>query len=203
MKMKTRKNFKISFTILTLLIAGLFISCQQGERVDDKVRNEVENLRDNLNDLNEDDSNFADNLQSELEDFEESMNDLKEDVNESGEQINMEIRQAMNDLQAEARTLRMKVERKTTDNDRSGFTGNMRNNTGDAVSGDRTAQAQRDTTVTDTTGTDQNLFGDNTTNSNQMIDQEIRADFQNFKQNINQWVDRLSARTNNNNQDYN
>src|SRR5690554_1109277 len=152
MKMKTRKNFKISFTILTLLIAGLFISCQQGERVDDKVRNEVENLRDNLNDLNEDDSNFADNLQSELEDFEESMNDLKEDVNESGEQINMEIRQAMNDLQAEARTLRMKVERKTTDNDRSGFTGNMRNNTGDAVSGDRTAQAQRDTTVTDTTG---------------------------------------------------
>jgi gas vesicle protein len=120
--MKTRKKFSISFTIITFLIAGLFVSCQQGENIDDKVQSEVEDLRDNLNDLSTDDSNFADNLHSELEDFEESMNDVKEDMNETGEQISMEVRQAVNDLQAEARSLRMKLERRTqAGDDNSGF----------------------------------------------------------------------------------
>ncbi len=196
MKMKTRKNFKISFTIITFLIAGLFISCQRGERIDERVQNEVEDLRDNLNDLSENDSDFSDKLHSELEDFEESMNDLKEDINESGEQVSMEIRQAINDLQAEARSLRMKVERRTDVDDDSGIVGDFGIDDDDAVGGDRTAQAQRDTTIRDTTDTGQGLFGDNTGGVH-TIDQEIRADFQNFRQNVNQWVDRLSTGTNN------
>ena len=210
--MKTRKRFRISLTIFTFLLAGLFVACQQGENINEKVRNEVEDLRDDLNDLDENDSNFADNLHSELEDFEESMNDLKEDMNESGQQISMEARQAINDLQAEARSLRMKLERRTDagndsglfgDNDNRGTTaregGANRSTTardGDAISGDRTAQAQRDTTVRDTTGIGEGLFNDND-QSAARIDNEIRSDFQNFRQNVNQWVDRLSANTDN------
>ena len=102
MKMKTSKRFKISFTIIMFLMAGFFVSCQQGDNINEKVQNEVESLRNDLNDLKEDDSNFANKLHGELEDFEESMNDLKEDMNESGMQVTMEARQAINDLQAEA-----------------------------------------------------------------------------------------------------
>jgi DNA repair exonuclease SbcCD ATPase subunit len=206
MKMKTRKNFKISFTIMILLIAGLFISCQQGERIDEKVQNQVEDLRDDLNDLSEDDSNFADNLHGELEEFEESMNDIKEEMNESDEQISMEIRQAVNDLQAESRSLRMKLERRTqAGDDDSGLMGDMRDNDDrdydDAVNGDRTVQAQRDTSLTDTMGTDERMYTENES-SMHTIDQEIRAEFQNFRQNVNQWVDRLSASTGEDRNDY-
>lgn len=208
MKMKTSKRFKISFTIIMFLMAGFFVSCQQGDNINEKVQNEVESLRDDLNDLKEDDSNFANNLHDELEDFEESMNDLKEDMNESGKQVTMEARQAINDLQAEARTLRMKIERRTQAGDNnSGIVGNRMdrdnglerdndllgrdndNGIRDAVSGDRTAQAQRDTSIRDNVGT--RSYSDN----NQLIDQELRADFQSFRQNVNQWVDRLSAGT--------
>jgi hypothetical protein len=206
MKMKTRKNFKISFTIMTLLIAGLFISCQQGERIDEKVQNQVEDLRDDLNDLSEDDSNFADNLHGELEEFEESMNDIKEEMNESDEQISMEIRQAVNDLQAESRSLRMKLETRTqAGDDDSGLMGDMGDNDDrdydDAVSGDRTVQAQRDTSLTDTMGTDERMYTENES-SMHTIDQDIRAEFQNFRQNVNQWVDRLSASTGEDRNDY-
>lgn len=186
MKMKTRKKFSISFTIITLLIAGLFVSCQQGENIDEKVQSEVEDLRDNLNDLSVDDSNFADNLHSELEDFEKSMNDLKEDMNESGEQISMEARQAVNDLQAEARSLRMKIENRTQVDENEGLFSGSENE--DAVSGDATAQAQRDTTIDDTTRYNEQLSDDVN-----RVGQEIQTEFQDFKQNVDQWVDRLSA----------
>lgn len=198
--MKTRKKFSITFTIISFLIAGLLVSCQQGENIDDKVQSEVEDLRDNLNDLSPDDSNFADNLHSELQDFEESMNDVKEDMNETGEQISMEVRQAVNDLQAEARSLRMKLERQTeVVDDDSGLLGDE--DTEDAVSGDQTAQAQRDTTVIDTTGTEEGLFSENETDMNQ-IGQDIMAEFQDFRQNVDQWVDRLSAQVDDDTQNY-
>jgi len=237
MDMKTRKNFKISLTIFTFLLAGLFVACQQGDNINEKVRSEVEELRDDLNELDENDSNFADKLRSELEDFEESMNDLNEDMNESGQQISMDARQAMNDLQAEARSLRMKLESGAGTGSTSGIAGNMRTddddrgamargedaierggdavsrgvergadavNRGversgdlarrgsDAISGDRTAQAQRDTSITDTTTTGEGLYGDNR-ESTGMMEQDIRSEFQSFRQNVNQWVDRLSA----------
>lgn len=196
--MRTRKKFSITFTIITFLIAGLFVSCQQGENIDDKVQSEVESLRDNLNDLSTEDSNFADNLHTELEDFEESMNDVKEEMNESGEQISMEVRQAVNDLQAEARSLRMKLENRTdVDDDDSNLFGDSE----DAVSGDRTAQAQRDTSIIDTTGNDEGLFSENETEVNQ-IGHDIMAEFQDFRQNVDQWVNRLSARVDDDSQSY-
>jgi ElaB/YqjD/DUF883 family membrane-anchored ribosome-binding protein len=165
--------------------------------MDEKVRNEVENLRDNLSDLSQDDSDFADNLYSELESFEESMNDLKEDMSESGEQISMEVRQAVNDLQVEARSLRMKIERRTdTDNDPGMF-----GDTDDAVSGEQSAQAQRDTSASDTTGTNENMPGD-ARDEMDRIGQEIETEFQNFKQNLDQWVDRLSAKLDDETQRY-
>lgn len=202
MMMKTRKNFKISLTIFMLLVAGLFVACQQGENINEKVRTQVEDLRDDLNELDETNSNFADNLHSELQDFEESMNDINEDINESGQQVSMEARQAINDLQAESRSLRMKLETRTQAGDDSNLLGGMSddNTTGsmdrdeDAVAGDRTAQAQRDTSVLDTTSVGEGMYGDNTRNT-ERIDQDIRADFQNFRQNVNQWVDKLSAST--------
>ncbi len=185
MNMKTRKKFSIAFTIMTFMLAVLFVSCNQGEQFDERVQNEVEELRDDLNDLSQDNSDFADNLHSELQDFEESMNDIKEDMNESGEQISMEVRQAVNDLQAEARSLRMKIERRTDVDEDSGLFDGSDN----SVSGDNSAQAQRDTSVIDTTG---NMLGDAQDDMNR-VGQEIESEFQNFKQNVNQWVDRLSA----------
>jgi chromosome segregation ATPase len=199
--MKTKKS--ITLTIVALIVAGIFVSCQQGSNIERRVENKVSDLRDNLNDISEDDSNFLAKLQDELEDFESDMNDIREDINESGEQISMATRQAIDDLQGEARSLRMKIENRTgyADNDRRV----MRDR--DAISGDRTAQMQRDTTLRDTVirgDRDDNdgLFGDRNDGPNIMqIDQDLRADFNNFRQNVNQWVDRLSVGTNNNRRD--
>jgi septal ring factor EnvC (AmiA/AmiB activator) len=195
--MKTKMN--ITLTIVALVIAGLFASCQQGSNIEDRVQNEVSELRDNLNNIAEDDDNFITELSEELEDFESSMNDIREDINESGEQISMSARQAIDDLQGEARSLRMKLE------SRSGYTDTDRNVTGDnrpltedrdAVAGDRTAQMQRDTTDRDTSTLGEGMTGDDDDGPNVMqIDQELRAEFNNFRQNVNQWVDRLSVDT--------
>jgi hypothetical protein len=91
----------------------------------------------------------------------------------------------------------MKIESRTNVNEDSGLFDGSDN----AVSGDRTAQAQRDTSITDTTDIDENLMGDARGDFNR-IDQEIATDFQNFKQNLDQWVDRLSANANNDAQRY-
>lgn len=189
----------ITLTIVALLITGLFVSCQQGSNIEDRVESEVSDLRDNLNNIAEDDENFIAELSKELEDFEGSMNDIREDINESGEQISMSARQAIDDLQGEARSLRMKLE------SRSGYTGTDQNATGanrpmaqdtDAVAGDRTAQMQRDTTNRDTSTVGGGLTDNEDEGPNVMeIDQELRAEFNNFRQNVNQWVDRLSVDT--------
>ncbi len=195
--MKTKMS--IILTIVAFAITGLFVSCQQGSNIEDKVHSEVSDLRDDLNEIAEDDDNFIAELSSELEEFESSMNEIREDINESGEQISMSARQAIDDLQGEARSLRMKLE------SRSGYTDTDRAITGDnqvitedrdAVGGDRTAQMQRDTTVRDTANNGDGLFSDDNEGPNVMqIDQELRAEFNNFRQNVNQWVDRLSADT--------
>lgn len=186
MQMKTRKKFSISFTIMTLLIAGLFVSCQQGENYDERVQNEVENFREDLNNLDPTDDNFADNLHSELQDFEESMNQIEEDMNEAGEQVSMQVRQAVNDLEAEARSLRMKIEARTQVGEDEGLFGDMGDE--DAVPGEGTAQAQRDTTIDDTT-----QIGDELGEDINRIGEEIESEFQDFRQNVDQWADRLSA----------
>jgi TolA-binding protein len=202
--MKTKMS--ITLTIVALVITGLFVSCQQGSNIENRVERKVSDLRDNLNDIAEDDDNFIVELREELEDFESSMNEIREDINESGEQISMSARQAIDDLQGEARSLRMKLE------SRSGYTDADRNRTGtdrtlnrdrDAVGGDRTAQMQRDTTdrgiVRDNARDNDGLFSDDDDGPNVMqIDQELRAEFNNFRQNVNQWVDRLSADSRNN-----
>jgi SMC interacting uncharacterized protein involved in chromosome segregation len=198
--MKTKMN--ITLTIVAFLLTGLFVSCQQGSNIENRVEREVSNLRDNLNDIAEDDDNFIVELREELEDFESSMNEIREDINESGEQISMAARQAIDDLQGEARSLRMKLD------SRAGYTETDRNVTGtdrsitqdrDAVEGDRTAQMQRDTTLRDRDNDGDGLFSDDNDGPNVMqIDQELRAEFNNFRQNVNQWVDRLSADTRDN-----
>ncbi len=171
---------------MTLLIAGLFVSCEQRENFDEKVQIEVEDFREDLNGLDRTNDNFADNLHTELQEFEESMNDLKEEMNEAGEQVNMEVRQAVNDLQAEARSLRMKIESRTQVDEDEGLFGDMGDE--DAVDGDRTAQAQRDTTLNDTT-----MLGEGFEEDVEAIGQEIETEFQDFRQNVDQWADRLSA----------
>jgi chromosome segregation ATPase len=198
--MKTKMS--ITLTIVALVITGLFVSCQQGSNIEDRVESKVSDLRDNLNDIAEDDDNFIVELREELEDFESSMNEIREDINESGEQISMSARQAIDDLQGEARSLRMKLE------SRSGYADTDRNITDDnrplredrdVVEGDRTAQMQRDTTERGVTRNDDGLFSDDDDGPNVMqIDQELRAEFNNFRQNVNQWVDRLSADTRDN-----
>ncbi len=184
--MKTRKKFSISFTILTLLIAGLLVSCQQRENFDERVQNEVEQFREDLNNLDESNDDFADNLHSELQEFEESLSNIEEDMNEAGEQVSMEVRQAINDLQAEARALRMRIETRTQVDEDEGLFGDMGDE--DAVSGEGTAQAQRDTTIDDTTRVGEELGEDIN-----RIGQEIESEFQDFRQNVDQWADRLSA----------
>ncbi|MFW6371848.1 MAG: hypothetical protein ACOC10_11660 [Bacteroidota bacterium] len=184
--MKTRKRFSISFTIMTLLIAGLLVSCQQRENYDERVQEEVEDFREDLNDLDATNEDFADNLHSELQEFEESLNDIEEDMNEQGEQVSMEVRQAINDLQAEARSLRMKIETRTEVEEDEGLLGDTGDE--DAVPGEGTAQAQRDTTIDDTTET-----GEPIERELEQAGQEIESEFQSFRQNVDQWADRLSA----------
>jgi uncharacterized phage infection (PIP) family protein YhgE len=215
--MKTKMS--ITLTIVALVITGLFVSCQQGNNIDNKVEREVSNLRDNLNDIAEDDDNFIVQLRDELEDFESSMNDIREDINDGNRQISMASRQAIDDLQGEARSLRMKLETRAgyhgTDRDgvvtrRQGdrdatVTTRPGTQQRDAVDGDRTVQMQRDTAAIarDRDARDRDgdrIFGDDDDGPNIMqIDQELRAEFNNFRQNVNQWVDRLSVDTRNNN----
>jgi hypothetical protein len=215
-EMKTKMS--ITFTIIGMVITGLFISCQnQGNRLEQRVENKVENFRDNLNDLAEDenDNDFPNKLKEELADFEESMNDLREDMNEEGDRVNMTMRQAVNDLQSEARALRMKLERQTadfqtrtdadrridvdrrTDADRR-TTDVDRRTDDDRVIAERRAgtDARRDTANNDGlfSGDGDGMFSDDDDRYIR-IDQEIRADFHNLRQNANQWVDRLSAGT--------
>jgi hypothetical protein len=211
--MKTKMS--ITFTIIGMVITGLFISCQnQGNRLEQRVENKVENFRDNLNDLAEDenDKDFPNKLKEELADFEESMNDLREDMNEEGDRVNMTMRQAVNDLQSEARALRMKLERQTADFDTRTRTDADRRTTDvdrrtdadrrtddDRIIADRDRRAGTDArrdTANDGIfrGDGDGLFsGDD--DRYIRIDQEIRADFHNLRQNVNQWVDRLSAGT--------
>ena len=189
----------ITLTIVALVITGLFVSCQQGSNIEDRVESEVSELRDNLNNIAEDDDNFVTELSEELEDFESSMNEIREDINESGEQISMSARQAIDDLQGEARSLRMKLESRSgytgADSDATGMNNPMTEDT-DAVEGDRTAQMQRDTTDRDTSNLGDGLTDNDDDGPNVMqIDQELRAEFNNFRQNVNQWVDRLSVDT--------
>ena len=202
--MKTKRS--ITFTIVAMVISAFFISCQQGSNIENRIESTVSDLRDNLNDISEDDSNFITQLRDELEDFESDMNDIREDINENNEQISMASRQAIDDLQAEARSLRMKLDSRaghagTDRRDNTGIVGddNRMTQERDAVSGDRTAQMQRDTTIRDTTNNGDGLFGqDNDGPGIMQVDQELRAEFNNFRQNVNQWVDRLSADTRNN-----
>jgi TolA-binding protein len=205
--MKTKMS--ITFTIVALVITGLFVSCQQGSNIENRVEREVSNLRDNLNDIAEDDDNFIAQLREELEDFESSMNEIREDINESNEQISMASRQAIDDLQGEARSLRMKLDsragHRVTDRD-AVVTTRPGMQQRDAVGGDRTAQMQRDTIGVDRErdgdrrlGDDDRRLRDDDDGPNIMqIDQELRAEFNNFRQNVNQWVDRLSADSRNN-----
>jgi hypothetical protein len=190
-EMKTKMS--IPFTIIAMVITGLFMSCQQqGNRIEQRVESEVEDFRDNLNDLaeKENDDDFAEDLKEELADFEESMNDLREDMNEEGERVNMAMRQAVNDLQSEARALRMKLERRTVHTDRR--TDVDRRTDDDRIAG---TDARRDTADNDGlfSGDGDGLFSDD--DEHIRIDQEIRAEFHNLRQNVNQWVDRLSAGT--------
>jgi hypothetical protein len=73
--------------------------------------------------------------------------------------------------------------------------------TEDAVSGDRTAQAQRDTTIMILPGTGK-VYSVKMKLIGTRIGQDIMAEFQDFRQNVNQWVDRLSARVDDDTQRY-
>ena len=141
-KMK-RKNL-LMMTIMVLLVAGLTVSCNSPsknntgtmerneiENVDEsemnreyqravqKAEEELEELRNDLDKLDENDPDFATKLNRELDEFNEEMDELGDDLRRGGNNLSNETDQALQNARMKARQLGDKVDKwadKTGDN---------------------------------------------------------------------------------------
>lgn len=141
--MMNRRNI-FRMTIIVLFVAGLTVSCNQPSKTHDatkerneiangdqsemkrdyqravqKAENELDDLRENLNKLDESDPDFATKLDRELDEFNKKMDKIGDDLRKGSNNLSNETDQALENARMKAKQLGDKLDKwaaKTGDN---------------------------------------------------------------------------------------
>lgn len=122
-----KRKMTTVLVIVALVGSGIFFSCQNKPRQNDRngtesfeamqnnkdaadrVEVEFEKFKEDIEDLSEDDPQFVDKLEKKLVEFENNMEEIGEDIDASGDKAADEFNDKMRDIRQEARELKNKV----------------------------------------------------------------------------------------------
>ena len=109
MKSKSR----LFYVLLVMIFAGAFVACQpktKEESAVERAEDRLEELRDKMDDISDDDPQFVQKLEKELDEFEDALDDLSVKLENEKDETSNKVKESFNELQAESRELRYKIE---------------------------------------------------------------------------------------------